>query len=111
MNKSAEACLQIRALFCTRHEVRSLAGCASLRYDVAPQRCVDILRLRCKGTKKNSMYKIFVHTLTLNFHHLSEKSVVFNMHVEARTILVRIVPVSVNAAMINLSQLSEQLQQ
>lgn len=38
---------------------------ASLRYDVAPQRCVDILRSRCKGTKKNVCTKFLCIHLTL----------------------------------------------
>ena len=38
---------------------------ASLRYNVAPQRCTDILGLRCKGTKKNVCTKFLYILLTL----------------------------------------------
>lgn len=57
------------------------------------------------------MYKIFVHTLTLNFHYLLIDVVKFGMYVETRTILRRIVSMSVDSAMINPGEPGEQLQQ
>ena len=48
---------------------------APLRYDVAPQRCVDILGLRCKGTKNFCNNKILLrkNVVTKEDFYKSEK--------------------------------------
>lgn len=90
---------------------------ASLRYDVAPQRCVDILRSRCKGTKKNVCTKFLCIHLTLFCTYclpgrsqlLQDASKFFGVNISAGFAVELVVHNNFTA--INLQKLSHKLQQ
>lgn len=102
-----------------RHQRRAVMSCdwSSLRYDVAPQRCVDILGWRCKGTKKNCNNKIFFdkNVVTIKkrsfFHDLLVNPSIFRLCIEARAIFfLVIITMAVYMTVVHQCQFRDQLQ-